>query len=261
MRKLIVTAVAATALAVPALASADAPDSTFVPKENAKVHTNAVADGSAKITQNGQWVGGHNTYTEAGLDQTNPTDYWWTDQTSAPARAATTSRRFSPPTVTAAPPRSKRTEGGRRRPGERADLARLRHGPPSVGRVSHWGERHPPGFEARAPPAERQSRRPARPKEQQQVFSKIKQWRKMTWVLVIWCVGITAWMIGGAASAQSKRRLYLGKNFPDGKALPGRDRRRHRPGVAAVGVFGFFGFVALSLVWFMTRPKSELAVA
>ena len=32
-------------------------------------------------------------------------------------------------------------------------------------------------------------------------------------------------------------------------------------GVAAVGVFGFFGFVALSLVWFMTRPKSEPAVA
>ena len=84
MRKFIITAVAATALAVPALASADAPDSTFAPKENAKVHTNAVADGSAKITQNGQWVGGHNIYTDQGLDQTDPANYWWADQTSAP---------------------------------------------------------------------------------------------------------------------------------------------------------------------------------
>ena len=84
MRKFIITAVAATALAVPALASADAPDSTFVPKGNAKVHTNAVANGSAKITQNGQWVGGHNIYTDQGLDQTDPANYWWADQTSAP---------------------------------------------------------------------------------------------------------------------------------------------------------------------------------
>ena len=38
MRKFIITAVAATALAIPAMASADAPDSTFLPKENAKVH-------------------------------------------------------------------------------------------------------------------------------------------------------------------------------------------------------------------------------
>jgi hypothetical protein len=79
MKKFIIAGAALVALAVPSIASADAPNSTFAPKGNAKAHTNAVADGSAKITQNGQWVGGHNSYTDANLD---PTNYWWTDQTS-----------------------------------------------------------------------------------------------------------------------------------------------------------------------------------
>ena len=82
MRKLIIIPAALVALVVPTTALAAAPDSTFEPKANAKVHTNMVANGSSAITQNGQWVGGHNTYTDAGLDISDPANYWWADQTS-----------------------------------------------------------------------------------------------------------------------------------------------------------------------------------
>ena len=81
MRKLIITAASIAALVCSTAAMAAAPDSTFVPKSNAKVHTNLVADGSSKITQNGQSVGGHNIYT-ISLDISNPEGYWWADQTS-----------------------------------------------------------------------------------------------------------------------------------------------------------------------------------
>ena len=82
LRKILIIGAAVTALAVPTAAMAAAPDSTFVPKDNATVKTNLVADGSSKITQNGQWVGGHNVYTDAGLNVSNPDAYWWADQTS-----------------------------------------------------------------------------------------------------------------------------------------------------------------------------------
>ena len=59
MRKFIITAVAATALAVPALASADAPDGTLEPSTR-RPHGNASASATpAQIKQNGQQVSGN----------------------------------------------------------------------------------------------------------------------------------------------------------------------------------------------------------
>ena len=67
MRKFIVTAVAATALAVPALASADAPDGTWTlaPKTNA--NASSIGYQSSQITQNGQYVSGNGL---SSIDQT-----------------------------------------------------------------------------------------------------------------------------------------------------------------------------------------------
>ena len=68
---------------------------------------------SAKITQNGQWVGGHNSYVDRAYDQTDPTAYWWADRRVPPARVATTSRSFSPPTAGGASGSSSRRRIGR----------------------------------------------------------------------------------------------------------------------------------------------------
>ena len=62
MRKFIVTAVAATALAVPALASADAPDGEFAFKANdgaRSANASVVGELSSQIKQNGQHVSGN----------------------------------------------------------------------------------------------------------------------------------------------------------------------------------------------------------
>ena len=60
MNKFIITAVAVTALAVPALASADAPDGTYR-AEGQRTPRNASSIGklSSQITQNGQHVSGN----------------------------------------------------------------------------------------------------------------------------------------------------------------------------------------------------------
>ena len=68
MRKFIITAVAATALAVPALASADAPDGTWTIDPKANGNASAIGELSSQIKQNGQFVSGQdNAY---GADQT-----------------------------------------------------------------------------------------------------------------------------------------------------------------------------------------------
>ena len=59
MRKFIITAVAATALAVPALASADAPDGTWPNDPKANGNASAIGELSSQITQNGQHVSGN----------------------------------------------------------------------------------------------------------------------------------------------------------------------------------------------------------
>ena len=59
MRKFIITAVAATALAVPALASADAPDGTWTIDPKANGNASAIGELSSQIKQNGQHVSGN----------------------------------------------------------------------------------------------------------------------------------------------------------------------------------------------------------
>ena len=72
MKKFIITAVAATALAVPALASADKPDGTWDLEPKANPPTPArLAMQSSQITQNGQYVSGNSK----GLSELDQTTY------------------------------------------------------------------------------------------------------------------------------------------------------------------------------------------
>lgn len=79
-------------------------------------------------------------------------------------------------------------------------------------------------------------------------------WRKMTWVLIIFTVIMFAWMIGGGISAGSSCNDVAGQyqnakqaGCEAGTAL----------GVGALFGFWFFGFIVLSLIWFMTRPRGR----
>ena len=74
-------------------------------------------------------------------------------------------------------------------------------------------------------------------------------WRKMTWVLIIWTALILVWMIAGAAGndCASETSEAAESGCEAGTGI----------GVALIGVLGFMGFVFLSLIWFMTRPRGR----
>lgn len=75
------------------------------------------------------------------------------------------------------------------------------------------------------------------------------RWRKMTWVLVIWCALILLWAIGGAAGNEcANEPTQLEQDACEaGTGI----------GVALILLIGFFGFAFLSIIWFMTRPKGR----
>lgn len=78
-------------------------------------------------------------------------------------------------------------------------------------------------------------------------MGNIRKWRKMTWVLWIWCLLILAWAIGGADAADCGSEVdELSQSACEAGA---------GIGVALVLFIGFIGFVFLGFIWFMTRPK------
>src|SRR5947208_17029047 len=84
----------------------------------------------------------------------------------------------------------------------------------------------------------------------------MRRWRKMTWVLVIWCAIILIWAIAGGASNNSQKYCeahpsqYLSQHACEEASNAGTGI-----GVAIILVIGFVGFVFLSLIWLMTKPK------
>lgn len=70
-------------------------------------------------------------------------------------------------------------------------------------------------------------------------------WRKMTWVLIIWCALIIYWIAAGASSTHCSGTYGSACNA--GKGI----------GAAIILLIGFFGFVFFSLIWFMSRPRNR----
>lgn len=81
-------------------------------------------------------------------------------------------------------------------------------------------------------------------------------WRKMSWVVIIWCVVMGIWIISA-----------IGTSDPSGNCVhPGaiskqtcEDASNAGTGIGVVVLWfiWFFGFIPLSLIWFMTRPKKD----
>lgn len=79
------------------------------------------------------------------------------------------------------------------------------------------------------------------------------RWRKMTWVLIVWSVLIVLWAVTGAAGNDcASEATQLDREACEaGTGI----------GVALILFIGFIGFVFLSLIWLMTRPKGRVCPA
>jgi hypothetical protein len=75
------------------------------------------------------------------------------------------------------------------------------------------------------------------------------RWRKMTWVLNIWNVLFLIWIIFGVSDRASK-------DCPPGDDLcVNASDAGTGIGVALILFLWFLGFIVLSLIWLMSRPK------
>lgn len=78
---------------------------------------------------------------------------------------------------------------------------------------------------------------------------RLPRWRKATWAIVIWCVLILIWAIsGGASSDCASETTDLNQSACEaGTGL----------GIVIILLIGFFGFVFLSFIWLMSRPRKR----
>ena len=85
---------------------------------------------------------------------------------------------------------------------------------------------------------------------------RFPRWRKMTWLIVIWCVVMALWIVGGIVAADPASHCahpgYLSHQTCEDASNAGTG-----VGVVALWFIWFFGFIALSLTWLMTRPKGR----
>lgn len=82
-------------------------------------------------------------------------------------------------------------------------------------------------------------------------------WRKMSWALIVWTAFILIWAIAGGGSAASDCANEKGDEFLSAETAREACEAGAGIGVALILLVGFFGFVFLSLIWFMTRTRSR----
>ncbi len=84
------------------------------------------------------------------------------------------------------------------------------------------------------------------------------RWRKMSWVVIIWCVVMAIWIIAALGQADPGgncvHHAYLSKQSCEDASNAGTGI-----GVVVLWFVWFFGFIPLALIWFMTRPKDKPA--
>ena len=87
---------------------------------------------------------------------------------------------------------------------------------------------------------------------------KRPHWRKMTWVIIVWSVVMAIWIIGGLLSADNgdKCAHEAHRALSQSTCTSARDVGTGI-GVAVLWFLWFFGFIVLSLIWFMSRPKGR----
>jgi hypothetical protein len=79
-------------------------------------------------------------------------------------------------------------------------------------------------------------------------------WRKMTWALIAWSVVMGIWIVAAASTASGQPNDCVGLSA---KACNDASDAGTAIGVGLLLFLWGFGFVILSLVWFMSRPKQN----
>lgn len=81
------------------------------------------------------------------------------------------------------------------------------------------------------------------------------KWRKATWALVIWCTLILVWAIAGGGSAANECANEAGTEYLSAESAQSACEVGAGIGIILILIIGFFGFIVLSLIWLMSRPR------
>jgi len=83
-------------------------------------------------------------------------------------------------------------------------------------------------------------------------------WRKMTWAIVIFSALMLLWLIVGITSADNSSHCAqeTSRFFSKSDCTAARDVGTGI-GAAIISTLWFIGFLVLSLIWFMTRPRGR----
>lgn len=83
-------------------------------------------------------------------------------------------------------------------------------------------------------------------------------WRKMTWAIVIFSVLMLLWLIVGVTSADNSSHCAheTSRFFSKSDCTAARDVGTGI-GAAIISTLWFIGFLVLSLIWLMTRPRGR----
>lgn len=87
-------------------------------------------------------------------------------------------------------------------------------------------------------------------------------WRKMSWALILFTVLMLVWAIVGVSGSDSSNVsncVQQGAGYLSQKACQDANDVGTGIGLAVLFVFWFVGFIVLSLIWFMTKPKEHTA--
>lgn len=82
-------------------------------------------------------------------------------------------------------------------------------------------------------------------------------WRKSTWAIIVWCAAILVWAIAGGGNAANSCSHQAGSQYLSAQDAQSACTAGAGIGIAVILLIGFFGFVFLSLIWFMTRTRSR----
>jgi hypothetical protein len=80
----------------------------------------------------------------------------------------------------------------------------------------------------------------------------MRNWRKMTWAILIWTVLMFMWIVGGASAAGA---TPVTNEYEEAGRAIGTGI-----GVTMLFMLWFVGFIILSIIWFMSRPKNNVLV-
>ena len=78
------------------------------------------------------------------------------------------------------------------------------------------------------------------------------KWRKMSWLIIIFTVLMAIWIIGGTSSSPCPPDVANCDAYAAGQAIG------TGIGVTILFFIWLVGFLILSVIWFMTKPKNRI---